>query len=97
MKKALEELVKAIKDLVISKASSSPLVMCTMLTSHRGYNRKRRSASKEPYSCFGHSSSNPSRAGLEAICQILSVLAVIQWIQSLLIAMSFILPQLQHS
>ncbi len=124
MKKALEELGKALEDLVEElvedqQASSSPLVVCMMLTRHRRHSRKRRSArkahervlkvtessrrkrrsaSKAHYRRFGHSSRNPTRrAGLEAICPILTSLAVIQWIKSLLIAKSFVLPQFQHS
>ncbi len=43
------------------------------------------SASQAHDSCFSHSSSNPSRS-----------LAVVQWIQSLLIADCFVLSQFQH-
>jgi hypothetical protein len=99
MKKALEELGKALEDLVEvlgeDQQSQQPPAGCVHDVDEAQVNR--RSASKGALPSLGHSSSNPSRAGLQAICAILSALTVIQWIKSLLIAKSLVFPKFQHS
>jgi hypothetical protein len=87
--KALESLWRSL--LKIVEVSSTLFIVGKMLSRNRLNCRKRWIASQAHDSCFCHSSNNQSRAGPEAICQILSSPAVIQWIQSLLMADCFML------
>ncbi len=85
MKGALEELVEEIVE--DRKVSSTSLIVGKMLTRNRRNYRKRWNASQAQDRCFVIA----AIPGPEASRHILSSLAVVQWIQSLLIADCFVL------